>query len=160
MECVKRMQGLMVAAGNPMGIGGIADLARPGLRYANRQKGAGTRVLLDYRLKQEGISPREVSGYEREEPTHTAVAAQIDSGSADCGLGILSAARMYGLGFVPVCEETYDLLVSLSAMETPQVRAFLRILSSESFLKRVDALGGYAYDKPGRIKKIWPEKQA
>ena len=67
---------------------------------------------------------------------------------------------MYGLGFVPVCEETYDLLVSLKAMETPQVRAFLRILSSESFLKRLDALGGYAYDKPGRIKKIWPEKRA
>ena len=160
VECVKRSQGLMVAPGNPLGICGIADLAKPNLRYVNRQKGAGTRILLDYLLKREGISPSAISGYEREEPTHTAVAAQIAAGSADCGLGILSAARMYGLGFVPVCEETYDLLVSLKAMETPQVRAFLRILSSESFLKRLDALGGYAYDKPGRIKKIWPEKQA
>ena len=160
VECVKRSQGLMVAPGNPLGICGIADLAKPNLRYVNRQKGAGTRILLDYLLKREGISPRAISGYEREEPTHTAVAAQIAAGSADCGLGILSAARMYGLGFVPVCEETYDLLVSLKAMETPQVRAFLRILPSESFLKRLDALGGYAYDKPGRIKKIWPAKQA
>ncbi len=157
VECVQRSQGLMVAAGNPLGIAGVADLAKPGLRYVNRQKGAGTRVLLDYLLKQAGVSPKSITGYEREEPTHTAVAAQIAAGSADCGLGILSAARMYGLGFVPVCEETYDLLVSLKAMETPQVRAFLRVLSSESFLRRLDALGGYAYDKPGRIKKIWPE---
>ena len=160
VECVQRSQGLMVAAGNPLGIAGVADLAKPGLRYVNRQKGAGTRVLLDYLLKQAGVSPKSITGYEREEPTHTAVAAQIAAGSADCGLGILSAARMYGLGFVPVCEETYDLLVSLRAMETPQVRAFLRVLSSESFLRRLDALGGYAYVKPGRIKKIWPEKQA
>ena len=159
VECVKRTQGLMVAANNPLGILSISDLTRQGLRYANRQKGAGTRVLLDYLLKKDGVSPQDVGGYEREEPTHTAVAAQIAAGSADCGLGILSAARMYGLGFVPVCEETYDLLVSLKAMETPQVRAFLRILSGEGFLKRLDALGGYSYDKPGRIKKIWPEKQ-
>lgn len=157
VECVQRAQGLMVAAGNPLGITGVQDLAKPGLRYVNRQKGAGTRVLLDYLLKQAGVAPKLIAGYEREEPTHTAVAAQILAGSADCGLGILSAARMYGLGFVPVCEETYDLLVSLRAMETPQVRAFLRVLSSESFLRRLDALGGYAYDKPGRIKKIWPE---
>ena len=66
---------------------------------------------------------------------------------------------MYGLDFIPVCEETYDLLASLTAMENPQVRAFLRVLASESFLRRLDALGGYTYDKPGRIKKIWPEKE-
>ena len=160
VECVQRSQGLMVTPGNPLGISGIADLAKPNCRYVNRQKGAGTRVLLDYLLKQAGISPKSIAGYEREEPTHTAVAAQIAAGSADYGLGILSAARMYGLGFVPVCEETYDLLVSLKAMETPQVRAFLRVLSSENFLRRLDALGGYAYSKPGRIKKIWPDKPA
>jgi len=159
IECVRRAQGLIVAKGNPLGIQTVADLAKPGVRYANRQRGAGTRVLLDYLLRQEGVSPQEIAGYDREELTHTAVAAQITAGSADCGLGILSAARMYDLDFVPVCEETYDLLVSLSAMESPQVRAFLRVLGSESFLFRLDALGGYSYDKPGRIKKIWPEKQ-
>ena len=160
LECVRRAQGFMVAKGNPLGVRSVADLNRDDLRYANRQRGAGTRVLLDYLLKQGGVSPLEITGYDREELTHTAVAAQIFSGSADCGLGILSAARMYDLDYIPVCEETYDLLVSLSAMENPQVRAFLRILKSESFLRRLDMLGGYAYDNPGRVKRLWPKKPA
>ncbi len=159
VECVRRAQGLIVPKGNPRHISSVADLAQEGLRYVNRQKGAGTRVLLDYLLNQNDIAPRKIAGYEREELTHTAVAAQIAAGSADCGLGILSAARMYGLGFVPICEETYDLLVSLRAMESPQVRAFLRVLSSEGFLRRLDALGGYTYDQPGRVKKLWPSKE-
>ncbi|MBA4347852.1 MAG: molybdopterin biosynthesis protein [Clostridiales bacterium] len=159
VECVRRAQGLIVEKGNPLGIQSVDDLIKPGVRYANRQKGAGTRVLLDYLLRQAKIAPQQIAGYDREELTHTAVAAQIAAGSADCGLGILSAARMYDLDFVPVCEETYDLLIALSAMEQPQGRAFLRVLASEPFLRRLDALGGYSYDKPGRIKKIWPEKQ-
>ena len=159
VECVRRAQGFIVAKGNPLGVRTASDLTQAGLRYVNRQRGAGTRVLLDYLLKQGGIPAGEIGGYAREELTHTAVAAQIAAGSADCGLGILAAAKMYGLDFVPVCEETYDLLVSLTAMENPQVRAFLRVLSSEGFLRRLDALGGYGYDKPGRIKKIWPKKQ-
>ena len=158
VECVRRAQGLIVKKGNPYGIQGVADLQKEGVRYVNRQRGAGTRVLLDYLLRQANLSPLALEGYDREELTHTAVAAQVASGSADCGLGILSAARMYNLDFIPVCEETYDLLVSLSAMENPQVRAFLRVLSREDFLRRLDALGGYRYDQPGRIKKIWPEK--
>lgn len=159
IECVRRAQGLIVAKGNPLGIQTVADLTKDGVRYANRQKGAGTRILFDYLLKQAGISAQRIEGYAREELTHTAVAAQVAAGSADCGLGIYSAARMYELDFIPVCEETYDLLVSLSAMESPQVRAFLRILGSEAFLRRLDALGGYSYGQPGRIKKIWPEKE-
>ena len=159
IECVRRTQGLIVQKGNPLGIRTVDDLVKPGVRYANRQKGAGTRILFDYLLKQAGISAKQIEGYTREELTHTAVAAQIAAGSADCGLGIFSAAKMYGLDFIPVCEETYDLLASLTAMENPQVRAFLRVLASESFLRRLDALGGYTYDKPGRIKKIWPEKE-
>lgn len=159
IECVRRTQGLIVQKGNPLGIRTVDDLVKPGVRYANRQKGAGTRILFDYLLKQAGISAKQIEGYTREELTHTAVAAQIAAGSADCGLGIFSAAKMYGLDFIPVCEETYDLLASLTAMENPQVRAFLRVLASESFLSRLDALGGYTYDKPGRIKKIWSEKE-
>lgn len=159
IECVRRTQGLIVQKGNPLGIRNVDDLVKPGVRYANRQKGAGTRILFDYLLKQAGISAKQIEGYAREELTHTAVAAQIAAGSADCGLGIFSAAKMYGLDFIPVCEETYDLLASLTAMENPQVRAFLRVLASESFLRRLDALGGYTYDKPGKIKKIWPEKE-
>ena len=159
VECVRRAQGFLVAKGNPFGIRSVADLVKPNLRYVNRQKGAGTRVLLDYLLKQGGVSRAEIVGYEREELTHTAVAAQIAAGSADCGLGIYAAAKMYDLDFIPVCEEEYDLLVSLRAMESPQVRAFLRVLGSEAFLSRLDALGGYTYDKPGKIKRIWPAKE-
>ncbi len=159
IECVRRTQGLIVQKGNPLGIQTVDDLIKPGVRYANRQKGAGTRILFDYLLKQAGISAQQIEGYAREELTHTAVAAQIAAGSADCGLGIYSAARMYALDFIPVCEETYDLIASLTAMENPQVRAFLRVLASEAFLRRLDALGGYTYDKPGRIKKIWAEKE-
>ena len=159
VECVRRAQGFLVAKGNPFAIQSVTDLVKPNLRYVNRQKGAGTRVLLDYLLKQNGVSRGEIAGYEREELTHTAVAAQIAAGSADCGLGIYAAAKMYDLDFVPVCEEEYDLLVSLRAMESPQVRAFLRVLGSEAFLARLDALGGYRYDKPGRIKRIWPAKE-
>jgi putative molybdopterin biosynthesis protein len=160
IECVRRTQGLMVKKGNPKGIQGIADLARGDVSYVNRQKGAGTRVLLDYLLRQEGVASAQVSGYAREELTHTAVAAQVRSGGADCGLGILSAARIYDLDFIPLCGEQYDLLASLSALESPQVRAFLRVLGSEAFAKRLEKLGGYELDRPGRIRKLWPEKEA
>jgi putative molybdopterin biosynthesis protein len=160
IECVRRTQGLMVKKGNPKGIQGIADLARGDVSYVNRQKGAGTRVLLDYLLRQEGVASAQVSGYAREELTHTAVAAQVRSGGADCGLGILSAARIYDLDFIPLCGEQYDLLASLSALESPQVRAFLRVLGSEPFAKRLERLGGYELDRPGRIRKLWPEKEA
>ncbi len=156
VECVQRVQGLMVQKGNPKGIQGFAGVSRDGVSYVNRQKGAGTRVLCDYLLKQNNISTDDVHGYTREELTHTAVAAQIKAGSADCGLGILAAARIYDLDFIPVCNEQYDLLVSLDAMENPQVRAFLRVLGSESFLRRLEQLGGYSVEQPGRIRKVWP----
>jgi putative molybdopterin biosynthesis protein len=158
VECVQRVQGLMVQKGNPKGIKCFADVARGDVSYVNRQKGAGTRVLCDYLMKQSGVSAQDMRGYEREELTHTAVAAQIGAGSADCGLGILAAARIYDLDFIPVCNEQYDLLVSLDALETPQVRAFLRILGSDPFLRRLERLGGYATDHPGRIRKLWPSK--
>ncbi|NCC76930.1 MAG: molybdopterin biosynthesis protein, partial [Clostridia bacterium] len=102
VEGVYRQQGLMVAVGNPLQLSGLADLARPGVRYVNRQKGAGTRLLLDYQLRQLGLAPDQIAGYTREELTHTAVAAQIKSGSADAGLGILAAARIFGLDFISV----------------------------------------------------------
>lgn len=157
IECVRRTQGLMVKKGNPKGIAGVADLARADVCYANRQRGAGTRVLLDYLLRQSGVSPENVRGYEREEPTHTAAAAQVSAGGADCALGILAAARMYELDFLPLWSEQYDLLASLDALENPQVRAFLRVLSSEGFLRRLESLGGYEAENPGRIRKIWPK---
>lgn len=151
VEGVYRQQGLMVAAGNPLQLSGLADLARPGIRYVNRQKGAGTRLLLDYQLRQLGLAPDQIDGYTREELTHTAVAAQIKGGSADAGLGILAAARIFGLAFIPVAEERYDFLVLASAYETPAVQRFLSILRSAAFRDRLERLGGYRIDQIGRV---------
>lgn len=153
VECVGRTQGLMLAAGNPLGLRGFADIARPGVRYVNRQKGSGTRVLADYLCRREGVDPGAVYGYGREEPTHTAVAAQIASGSADAGMGILSAARLYGLDFLPVCTEQYDLLIPDSAWESAAVRRLLEALASPEFRARLERLGGYTLDRPGRVRR-------
>src|SRR3954454_7397050 len=112
IRLVHREQGLIVAGGNPLGLAGIEDLVRPGLRYVNRQPGAGTRVLLDVELARRDISPTAVAGYAREEYTHLAVAAAVAAGRADCGLGLLAAARAFGLGFVPVAREPYHLVLA------------------------------------------------
>ena len=151
VECVGRTQGLMVAKGNPLGIKGFGDIAN--LRYVNRQKGSGTRILADYLCRKEGIDPAAVYGYDREELTHTSVAAQIASGTADAGMGILSAARLYDLDFLPVCVEQYDLLIPDYAWDTPAVRALLEVLQSPAFKARLEALGGYTLDRPGRVRR-------
>jgi putative molybdopterin biosynthesis protein len=153
VECVYRQQGLMVAPGNPLGIASLADLAIEGRRFVNRQKGSGTRILSDYVCKRDGIDANAIYGYDHEEFTHTAVAALVDAGSADAGMGIYSAAKMYGLGFVPVCEEQYDLLIPDYAWDTPMVQALLEVLASEAFRTRMEELGGYRVDQPGRIRR-------
>ncbi len=153
VECVGRTQGLMLAAGNPLGIRGVTDLVREGIRYVNRQKGSGTRILIDYLCKKEGIDTAEIYGYDREEFTHTSVAAQIASGTADAGMGIYSAARLYDLDFLPVCMEQYDLLISDAAWETPMVQRLLEVLSGTEFRERLTALGGYELHEPGRVRR-------
>jgi len=153
VECVYRQQGLMVAPGNPLGIESLADLAVEGRSFVNRQKGSGTRILSDYICKQDGIDSGKIYGYDHEEFTHTAVAALVEAGSADAGMGIYSAAKMYGLGFVPVCEEQYDLLVPDYAWETPMVQALLDVLRSDAFRTRMEELGGYRVDQPGRVRR-------
>ena len=155
VECVGRTQGLMVAPGNPLGITGFGDIARPGIRYVNRQKGSGTRILADYLCRKEGVDPAKVYGYDREEFTHTAVAAQIAGGTADAGMGILSAARIYGLDFLPVCVEQYDLIIPDYAWDTPMVRRVLDILAGPEFRARLEQLGGYTLDRPGRVRRVY-----
>ena len=147
VRCVQRSQGLMVAKGNPLGIKGIEDLPR--LRYVNRQKGSGTRILLDYLLKQAGLNSEGIKGYEREEITHTAVAAAVAAGSADAGMGILAAARIYDLDFIPICEEEYDFLIAAESQNHPQFQRFMQILRSEELARRLEAMGGYKLDRPG-----------
>jgi putative molybdopterin biosynthesis protein len=116
IRLVHRDQGLIVAPGNPLALAKIDDLTRPGLRYVNRQRGAGTRVLLDHELATRGIDPAEIPGYTREEHTHLAVAAAVAAGRADTGLGILAAARAFGLDFVPITQEPYDLVLPTESL--------------------------------------------
>ena len=152
VECVGRTQGLMAAKGNPKEIMGIESLMDPGIRYVNRQKGSGTRILMDYLCGKHGLDTSAIYGYEREEFTHTSVAAQIASGSADAGMGICSAAKMYDLAFIPVCTEQYDLLIPDSAWDTPLVQEMLQILKSREFARKLEALGGYTLGEPGRVR--------
>lgn len=154
LRCVGRQQGLMLQKGNPLGIEKFADIARPGLRYVNRQKGSGTRILSDFLCKKEGLNPETIYGYEREELTHTSVAAQLASGSADAGMGIYSAARLYGLDFLPVCVEEYDLLIPDHAWDSPMVRQLVATLKSPAFRDKILAMGGYTLDRPGEIIEI------
>ncbi len=153
VECVGRSQGLMLQKGNPLGISSIADLTKEGLRYVNRQKGSGTRILIDYLCKTEGIDPAKIYGYEREEFTHTSVAAQIVSGTADAGMGIYSAAKLYDLDFLPICMEQYDLLIPDYAWDTPMVRHLIEVLQSDEFRQRISALGGYELGNPGTVRE-------
>jgi len=149
VRCVQRSQGLMVARGNPLGISGVADL--PKVRYVNRQKGSGTRILLDYLLKQSDLNSATIKGYDREEITHTAVAAAVAAGSADAGMGILAAAKIYNLDFIPICEEEYDFLIAEESLEHPQFQRFMQVLQGEELAERLEAMGGYKLDRPGEL---------
>jgi putative molybdopterin biosynthesis protein len=147
VRLVHREQGLIVPPGNPRGLSSLADLAGGSVRFVNRQRGSGTRVLLDHRLAELGIAPADVDGYEREEYTHLAVAAAVAAGRADCGLGILAAARAFGLAFVPVEREPYDLVVPEPA---PVLEPLFELLGDEGFRRVVEALGGYDAGEMGR----------
>ena len=151
ISCVGRQQGLMVARGNPLNIRKFSDIARDGVRYVNRQKGSGTRILTDYLCKREYVDASAIYGYDREELTHTSVAAQIVSGSADAGMGIYSAAKLYDLDFIPICIEEYDLIIPDHAWDTPMVRSLLTILKSDAFREKILSLGGYTVDNPGEV---------
>ncbi|MHA6616897.1 molybdopterin biosynthesis protein [Pseudonocardia sp. DLS-67] len=148
VRLVHREQGLLVAPGNPLGVSGIGDLPR--VRYVNRQRGAGTRVLLDHELSNRGIEPAEVDGYTREEHTHLAVAAAVAAGRADAGLGILAAARAFGLDFVPVAREPYDLVLRASTVDDPLLAPLWELMASAPFRAEVEALGGYGCTETGR----------
>ena len=150
IRLVHRDQGLIVAEGNPLGIGGLDDITGGGLRYVNRQRGAGTRVLLDAELRARGADPVAISGYEREEHTHLAVAAAIAGGRADCGLGVRAAARAFGLDFVPVTREPYDLVVAPDALEDPKLAPLWTLMREPEFRAAVEGLGGYDTAEMGR----------
>jgi putative molybdopterin biosynthesis protein len=150
-----RQQGFMVLPDNPLNILRVADLTRKEVRFINRQRGAGTRLLLDYLLKEEGIDPAAVQGYDREEYTHMAVAANVKSGTADVGLGILAAARALGLDFIPLTPERYDLVVPQTTYDDPRFQELLETVRSPEFHRAAEALGGYDLKDCGKL--MWEQ---
>jgi molybdate-binding protein/DNA-binding transcriptional regulator YhcF (GntR family) len=153
LNLAHRSLGLITPPGNPQRLQGLADLARPDARLINRQPGSGTRVWLDARLKGLDISPGSVEGYEREELTHLAVARAVEQGEATVGLGIHAAASAYGLGFVPLTKERYDLVLPQAAWDSAAAQALRAVVRSVRFEEMVVALGGYDTSETGQ--EVW-----
>ena len=149
MHLARREQGLIVAPGNPRNLQSIADLCGSGVRFVNRQRGAGTRMLLDYRLQSAGLDHHSMAGYEKEVGTHMAVAASVAAGVADAGLGIRAAAVALGLDFIPIGYEQYDLLLNLDSEE--ELILLGDILRSSAFRQEVERLGGYDLTDAGKV---------
>ena len=139
----RRWQGLMVARGNPLQLRTLADVSGSGARFVNRAQGTGTRVLLDELLHEQGIAPSSLAGYERNEPSHAAVAQAIAAGQADAGLGIEAAARQRGLDFVPWVQEDYHLVCLKSALDDPAVQALCAALAATDWIRALGELPGY-----------------
>ena len=149
-----RTQGLFAAAGNPRRVHGLDDLRRRDLRFVNRPEGSGTRMLTELMLARRGISPREVSGFESAEFTHAAVAAFIASGMADLGIGIQTAARRFGLHFIPLVRERYFLAMNRAARHQPPLVDALQLLGSPTYRSAVAGLAGYEAGETGRILSV------
>ncbi|BBD09471.1 molybdopterin biosynthesis protein [Desulfovibrio ferrophilus] len=146
-----RHQGLIVAPGNPKDINSVQALAREDVRFLNRQRGAGTRILLDHHLQQAGIHSADVTGYDKEEFTHMAVAVNVLTGAADCGLGIMAAARALKLDFAPLARERYDLLIPTAFLDDPKVQAVLELIRTAEFKAGIMELGGYETTLTGLV---------
>ncbi len=148
---VGREQGLIVRKGNPKNIFGLGDLKNSDVTFINRQRGAGTRVLLDYHLSKMGISSNNIHGYDQEEYTHLGVAAAIASGRADCGLGIPAAAQSLALDFIPLFQETYQLLIPTGFAESILLRPLLDVLNDQIFHRAVMSMPGYDVSLMGKV---------
>ena len=147
-----RRQGLAVARGNPKRIVSLADLARDGVRFVNRQAGSGTRLLFDLLLSRAGVDARDVEGYEILEYTHAAVAAYVGSGMADAGFGLEVPARRFGLDFVPLVTERYFFVCRNDFLAEPNMQQFISVLHDAAFRARVGELPGYDAAHAGRTE--------
>ncbi len=148
---VGREQGLLLRRGNPKGVKSLADLSRPDVQFVNRQRGAGTRVLLDYHLNLLGMGHESIVGYTQEEYTHLGVAAAIASGRADCGLGIAAAAQALDLDFIPLFQERYDLVIPKLYVESELLAPLFGLLTDRGFRKAVSRLTGYDVSVMGTV---------
>lgn len=154
INVAKRIQGLVVAKGNPKGIKGIADLARSDVRFVNRQVGSGTRILLDAMLDEAHMDGESIRGYEREESTHAAVGVLVREGTADVGMAIYPIARLFGVDFMPLVEEEYDLLVAREFVEDARFSVLMDAITSPEFAARLKEFGGYTTDQTGITKYV------
>ncbi len=148
---VQREQGLFLPKGNPKNIRAVSDLLNGNISFINRQRGAGTRVLLDYLLNKDGLDSGEINGYEREATTHMACATAVKSGSADVALGIKAAAQVMDLDFIPITFENYDFLVKKETLSDDRMKTFLSFISSQKFKDRIENLGGYKAIESGKL---------
>jgi putative molybdopterin biosynthesis protein len=144
-------QGFMIRSGNPGGVHGVGDLARPDVRLANREAGSGARALLDAELARIGVAPERVAGYDSVVRSHLAAAEAVAAGLADVAVGVRAAAQALGLGFVPLARERYDLAIPARFFELPPVQALLETLTSPLFRLEVEALGGYDVSPMGTL---------
>jgi putative molybdopterin biosynthesis protein len=150
----QRTQGLMVAPGNPLGVRQLADLQRPGLRFAARDTSTGTRVVLDELLAAQHIDAARIGALTRTEPSHRAAAEAVASGSADVCFGIEAAARARGLDFLPLAHEQYFLVALRAALDHPQVQTLLELLRSPAWQQQLNALPGYAAQRSGEVLSL------
>jgi molybdate transport repressor ModE-like protein len=151
---VHRRQGLFVRPGNPKQLDGLAALARPGVRFVNRQRGSGTRLLLETMLEEEGVVPRDIDGWLNEEYTHAAVAAYVASGMADAGFGVHAAAQHFNVDFVPLAWERYFLLCARRSLTYPAVQELLRLLRGPQFSELTANLPGYRAQSSGELMEL------
>ncbi|UCE97821.1 MAG: GntR family transcriptional regulator [Dehalococcoidia bacterium] len=149
-----RIQGLIYQKGNPKKIKGIDDLKRIDINFINRQRGSGTRVLLDLQLRKNGILPSEISGYDQEVSTHQAIASAIAKGKADVGLGIEAVAHNLKLDFSPLFKERYDLVMPVEKSKTEPISYLIKIIKSQSFKKAINQIGGYDTLETGNINHL------
>ena len=154
LNLVQRVMGMIVPPGNPLGLHGIPDLATPGVVLVNRQPGSGTRVWLDVQLKVAGIDPASVPGYEREESTHLAVSRAVADGEATVGIGIGAAAAAYGLDFMPLGQERYDLVIPEENWTSPEIGALRDVVESAKFKDAVLDMGGYDVSQTGTAQVV------
>jgi putative molybdopterin biosynthesis protein len=143
--------GFIVAPKNPFRIRGFEDLAQKGVRLINRQKGSGTRVLLDHHLKQLQISPSKIDGYGREVYTHFEVGLSVLSKEADVGIATIAVSKLLGLPFIPITQENFDMILDQSTFFEKGIQAFIEILISQEFRNRVEKLGSYDFKNSGKI---------
>jgi len=156
VRLAEREQGLLVAPGNPLRIAALADIVRSRARYINRQPDAGTRIFLDALLARAGIAPEGITGYERLEFSHLAVAQLIANGNADAGLAIRAAARAFDLDFIPIAWEPYDLALPAASLDEPRIARLIATLREPAFRAEVEVLGGYDCAQAGSVRIVEP----